>query len=170
MKRTHIPQPGQRRRALLRHAMIGCSALVAAELLASAAQAAEPDRSRTCDVRAIADDFVNLFYRQKKVREAFNRYVAAGYIQHSPIGANGRDNAIAFLEPRMTGNKDLVIDVKRVLVDGNLIAIHTYTRANVSDPGLAVVDMFRVEDCKIAEHWDVVQPVPQSMPNGRSMF
>lgn len=45
------------------------------------------------------EHFCDLFYRQKRVREAFETYVAADYIQHSADMAQGRDAAIATLEP-----------------------------------------------------------------------
>jgi predicted SnoaL-like aldol condensation-catalyzing enzyme len=36
--------------------------------------------------------------------------------------------------------------------------------------GLAVVDIFRIENGKIAEHWDVIQPIPEHSLNNNSMF
>ena len=38
------------------------------------------------------------------------------------------------------------------------------------DLGLAVVDIFRVEDGRIIEHWDVIQPVPAESANTNGMF
>jgi predicted SnoaL-like aldol condensation-catalyzing enzyme len=39
-----------------------------------------------------------------------------------------------------------------------------------NDPGLAIVELFRLKNGKIIEHWDVVQPVPQKTASGNSMF
>jgi predicted SnoaL-like aldol condensation-catalyzing enzyme len=39
-----------------------------------------------------------------------------------------------------------------------------------TDRGMAVVDIFRIEDGKIAEHWDVIQEVPEFAANNNSMF
>lgn len=133
------------------------------------AKAPAKGASSSCDVRGLATNFVDLFYKQKKVREAFETYVSPGYIQHNPAVADGRDAALAFLEPLMRDNPGQS-EVQRVLVDGDLFAVHVRARRDASDRGLAIIDIFRVEKCKIAEHWDVLQPVPEKSANPHPMF
>jgi predicted SnoaL-like aldol condensation-catalyzing enzyme len=41
---------------------------------------------------------------------------------------------------------------------------------NPGDRGNAVVDIFRIENGRIAEHWDVAQPVPEQSANHNGMF
>jgi len=130
----------------------------------------EPALSRTETNRAIVNDFVDLMYRQKKVREAFMKHVtASNYVQHNPNIPDGRDAAIAVLEP-MFSRTAATFDVKRILVDGDLAAIHLHGRSSREDPGGAVVDLFRLEGDKIVEHWDVLQPMPKSAINPHAMF
>lgn len=119
--------------------------------------------------RAIVADFVDLMYRQKDVRAAFMKHVAVDYVQHNPNILDGREAAIAALEP-MFSRPGATYDVKRVLVDDDLAAVHLHGRPSPGEPGGAVVDLFRLEDGKIVEHWDVLQPIPKTSINPHPMF
>ena len=120
--------------------------------------------------KEVVTKFMTEFYLQKRVREAFETWVEPGYIQHNPLAATGRDAAIAFLEPFFQGHPDAVYSIKRIIADGNLVAVHSHAKFAAGDRGLAVVDILRVEHCKIAEHWDVAQPVPEKAANSNGMF
>jgi predicted SnoaL-like aldol condensation-catalyzing enzyme len=120
--------------------------------------------------KEVVTQFMTKFYIDKKVREAFETWVQPGYIQHNPMAATGRDAAIAFLEPFFQSHPDAAYSIKRIIADGNLVAVHSQAKFSAGDRGLAVVDILRVEDCKIAEHWDVAQPVPEKAANTNGMF
>ena len=93
-----------------------------------------------------------------------------GYIQHNPLAETGRDAAIAFLEPFFQGHPDTTYSIKRIIADGNLVAVHSHAKFAADGRGLAVIDILRVEHCKIAEHWDVAEPVPEKSANSNGMF
>jgi predicted SnoaL-like aldol condensation-catalyzing enzyme len=120
--------------------------------------------------KEVVTQFITKFYVEKQVRAAFETWVEPGYIQHNPLAATGRDAAIAFLEPFFQGHPDAVYSIKRIIADGNLVAVHSHAKFTAGDRGLAVVDILRVEHCKIAEHWDVAQPVPEKSGNSNGMF
>ena len=120
--------------------------------------------------KEVVTKFMTEFYLEKRVREAFETWVEPGYIQHNPLASTGRDAAIAFLEAFFQGHPDAVYSIKRVIADGNLVAVHSHARFAPGERGLAVVDILRVEHCKIAEHWDVAQPVPEKSANSNGMF
>jgi predicted SnoaL-like aldol condensation-catalyzing enzyme len=120
--------------------------------------------------REIVTRFVNLFYTQGRVREAFMTYVAPGYIQHNPVATDGRDAAIAALEPYFASQPNAVREVQRIIVDGDLAAVHVRVRQNPQDRGFAVVDILRLENGMIVEHWDVIQAVPEHSANAHPMF
>jgi len=120
--------------------------------------------------KAVVTKFMNEFYIQKHVRTAFETWVEPGYVQHNPLAATGRDAAIAFLEPFFRDHPDANYSIKRIIADGNLVVVHSHAKFTAGDRGLAVVDILRVEHCKIAEHWDVAQPVPEKSANANGMF
>ena len=119
--------------------------------------------------RAIVLDFIELFYHRRQVRLAFEKHVGDVYTQHNPTIGDGREAAIAMLEP-LFSTPGASFEIKRVLVDGDLAAVHLHGRRSVQVLGGAVVDMFRIADGKIVEHWDVLQTVPEQCVSRHPMF
>jgi len=120
--------------------------------------------------KQVVTRFMTQFYVDKKVREAFETWVDPGYIQHNPMAQTGREAAIGFLEPFFTQHPAIHYSILRVIADGNLVAVHSHGAFAPDDRGVAVVDILRVEGCKVMEHWDVVQPVPEKSANSNGMF
>ena len=120
--------------------------------------------------KQVVTRFMTRFYVDKKVREAFETWVDPGYVQHNPMAATGREAAIGFLEPFFAQHPDIHYSIARVIADGNLVAVHSHGKFAADDRGVAVVDILRVEGCKVMEHWDVVQPVPEKSANSNGMF
>jgi predicted SnoaL-like aldol condensation-catalyzing enzyme len=126
----------------------------------------------TCSLqpKQVVTKFMTQFYVDKKVREAFETWVDPSYIQHNPLAESGRDAAVKFLEPFFASHPDIHYTIARVIADGNLVAVHSHGVFAAGDRGLAIVDILRVEGCKVMEHWDVVQPVPEKSANTNGMF
>jgi predicted SnoaL-like aldol condensation-catalyzing enzyme len=101
---------------------------------------------------------------------AVDRFIAPDYIQHSQLAEPGREALKTFLDFAKLQSPDAVHDVKRSFVEGDHVIVHYHVRRTQDDPGLAVIDIFRVENGLIAEHWDVLQDVPTRSPNPNSMF
>lgn len=124
--------------------------------------------------KEVVSQFMDEFYMQKKVRSSFEKWVDPGYIQHNPFAATGRDAAIAFLEPFVANNPSQKTKIHRIIADGNMVAVHSHGWNETGDAaakrGFAVVDIFRVEGCRVMEHWDVLSPVPEASANTNTMF
>lgn len=114
-------------------------------------------------------DFYQQFFGDKDVTAA-DRYLLPSYIQHNPNAATGREAVKQFFTPFFSNPAipKTKIDVRRVAADGDLVWLHI--RSKTTGAERAVVDIFRVQDGKIAEHWDVVQPVPPTSANENTMF
>ncbi|WP_375202689.1 nuclear transport factor 2 family protein [Hyphococcus sp.] len=118
----------------------------------------------------VVNQFSELFYQQKKVRQAFEQWVHPDYIQHKPTLPDGREPVVSFLEKLLERYPDRVFTIHRVIASSDLVAVHYHSQSSPEDLGFAVVDIFRVEDCLMVEHWDVVQPVPEQSANDNTMF
>jgi predicted SnoaL-like aldol condensation-catalyzing enzyme len=128
----------------------------------------EDHSARTAATRAIITEFARLFYLERDVRTAFETFVAPDYIQHNPGIPDGRDAAVAALVP-MFSDPDFHADLKRVLADGDYGVIHLHGYRG-DQRGGAVIDLYRVAGGKIAEHWDVIQPIPETARNNHPLL
>ncbi len=120
--------------------------------------------------REVVERFIQMFYVERNVREAFETFVHPDYIQHNPFAATGRQPAIDFLAPAFAANPEATSTVHRIIGEGNMFAVHVHNQSGPDDPGQAVIDLLRVEDCLIVEHWDVIQQVPEQSMNENTMF
>ena len=153
-----------------RMAWVAGLALVCAIPAQVAVAAEHHEQAETLTNRQIVERFIDLLYRQGRVREAFETYVHEDYIQHNPLAPDGRAAAIAALEPYFASQPDAVREVHRIIVEGDLAAVHVRARQNPQDRGFAIVDILRLADGKIVEHWDVIQAVPEQSANPHPMF
>ena len=101
--------------------------------------------------------------------EAARQLVTPDYIQHNPQVPTGGDG-LAGLIP-LVAQSGMTVKTHRVLSEGDLVVLHsTFENADAfGAPTLAAFDIFRVEDGKVAEHWDNLQPVPETTVSGRGM-
>jgi predicted SnoaL-like aldol condensation-catalyzing enzyme len=93
-----------------------------------------------------------------------------GYIQHSPSAATGSSGLKEMLDRAKVKYPKCEHRVKRMLVDGDLVAAHVHVIFQPGDEGFAVVDIFRIANGLIAEHWDVMQPITANTKNNNGRF
>jgi predicted SnoaL-like aldol condensation-catalyzing enzyme len=120
--------------------------------------------------KAVVRDFYMLAFNQRKPEEAMAKYVQTEYCQHNPRVGNGVAAFIAFARGYLQAYPNLHYYLKRIIAEGDMVVLHSQLLREPSDRGIAVVDIFRIEDGKIAEHWDVIQEVPEFVANNNTMF
>ena len=96
---------------------------------------------------------------------AVERFISPNYLQHNQLAEPGREGLKRFLDTIREQTPEAVHDIKRALVDGDHVTVHYHVRRWPGDLGWAVIDIFRVADGLIAEHWDVMQHVAEGGPN-----
>jgi predicted SnoaL-like aldol condensation-catalyzing enzyme len=97
-------------------------------------------------------------------------FFTPGYIQHNPMAETGAQGLKAFLDWARATSPQAEHHVKRIFVDGDFVIGHVHVIINPGERGNAVVDIFRIENGRIAEHWDAAQPVPEKAANQNGMF
>ncbi len=138
--------------------------------LAAETGAPTPEQGCTLNARQVVERFIPLFYEQRNAKLAFETWVHPNYIQHNPGAPSGRDAAVNFLQPFFDANPDARYKVHRVVASDGLVAVHNEARFSPDAPPSAVVDIYRVSQCRIVEHWDVIQQAPETSVNGHDMF
>ena len=118
-------------------------------------------------------DMVGYFWNQvfnKHDPSVIDSMTGETYTQHSPGFADGkkafRDGITGFLKEFPESSAE----IKHIGADGDLVFIHNHIKLNPKDRGQAAVDIFRVRDGKIVEHWDVIQDIPEKAENPNTMF
>ena len=104
------------------------------------------------------------------VSEAYSLYVGNGFRHHNPFFEGTAESLQAGMEENARQNPDKVLEVKRVIAEGEFVVTHSHVRQKSDDLGGAVVHIFRFEEGRIVELWDLGQPIPEKSPNQYGMF
>lgn len=116
--------------------------------------------------RRLVASFLNLAFNGDELETALNLYVSPTYVQHNPLIPDGTKPVVdAFKTGKIPS---LCYDIKFILAQNDLVWV--YSKVTNPDGVAGVVDLIRVRDGKMVEHWDVVQPVPSKMPHKNGMF
>lgn len=99
-----------------------------------------------------------------------DEYFDPGYIQHNPTAEPGSKGLKNFLDWARSVSPNAQHIIKRMFAEGDHVIGHIHVIITPGDRGNAVVDIFRLAQGRIVEHWDVAQEVPETSRNGNGMF
>jgi predicted SnoaL-like aldol condensation-catalyzing enzyme len=102
--------------------------------------------------------------------EAARPYMGSMYRQHAPYAADGHEGVAEWVRKFKEGFPQHHYEVKKVIAEGDFVVLHLHGKSGLHPFGESVVDIFRIEDGKVVEHWDVIQPIPETADNANSMF
>ena len=109
------------------------------------------------DNRELIKLFYEEFFNNHDVTAAY-KYVRADYIQHNPGVAPGREGLINAFSEKFKAEQDFRLEIVKLIAEEDMIAVYL---KNVDLEGctkVRVVDIYRIMDGQLAEHWDVLQP------------
>lgn len=105
-----------------------------------------------------------------EVREAYLKYISPEFRHHNPFFPGDADSLMAAMEENAIKNPNKIIEVKRVIEEGDNVAVHSHIKQQQDEPGVSVIHIFRFHNGLIVELWDVGQPIPENTPNENGVF
>ena len=97
-------------------------------------------------------------------------FLGERYIQHNPSAQDGVDGLRSFVGWLAANFPENRSEVQNVFADGDRVVLHVHTRRMAEQAGNAIMEIFRLEEGRIVEHWDVIQPIPAESANQNGMF
>jgi predicted SnoaL-like aldol condensation-catalyzing enzyme len=117
--------------------------------------------------KKIAAEFFNLIFNKGDFESA--RKYMGRYKQHNPNVADGPEGLRVYVEYRKSIFPNSRSEIKRIIAEGDYVALHVHT---IRSPKIqrATIEIFRIENGKIEEHWDVGQEITGDFAHRNGMF
>lgn len=103
-------------------------------------------------------NFYAEFFNGHDVNAAL-KYVREDYKQHNPGVLQGRDALMKAFGQKFIDEPTFRLDIKMLIEDGDTIAVYLKNVDTEGNTKCRIVDIYRIKEGMLAEHWDVLQPV-----------
>ncbi|MCP1312911.1 MULTISPECIES: ester cyclase [unclassified Halomonas] len=155
----------------MKKTLLASAAVLLSTSLSGAALAQPGERDLDIEEanRELVVEFYERFFNDHETEQA-GEVIAEDYIQHNPDVPDGKEPFVSYFTGFFAENPDSRAEIKRSATDGDLVWLHVHSTNGDDDAGEAVVDIFRVEEGMIVEHWDVIQAVQDEAANDNTMF
>lgn len=150
---------------MARRLVLTMAAFALAACSADAPPAAPADPARDAAREAIAD-YARLLIVERKAEDAFETYYADLLIQHDPWIGDGGGGDEEYLEGRreddpeeFSATDEYVSVTHTLMAEAGHVAVKSHVFTGPNDAGRVFVDIWRLEDGKFVEHWDIIEPI-----------
>lgn len=100
---------------------------------------------------------------------AVDEYMSADFVQHNPTTPDGPEGVKQLVQMLVSqGVPKQKIEFKHVMVDGDTVMLHS--RYEMAGNEWRFLDIYRVENGKLAEHWDAMMQMPEKRANNNPLF
>jgi predicted SnoaL-like aldol condensation-catalyzing enzyme len=127
-------------------------------------EVAEPDQTRA--TRELVEEFVELIMCGRDRSQMARFFEGDRLIQHNPQIADGVSGLGSAIQSGVWAAT--VTRIHRIVADGEFV--FTQGEGVLHEQPTAFYDIFRVEQGRLAEHWDVVYPKPEQLPHDNGLF
>ena len=156
---------------MLRFLTVAITALTVSLLAVPSAYAQAVSKKQMEANKKTVAAFYDAVLNKKDYNLALTFIGKAGYKQHNPTakdGVEGMQGFINFLKEKFPNNKS---EIKKSFADGNYVIVHVHAVREPGTRGNAIIDIFPLDEKgKVVEHWDAVQPIPETAQNTNTMF
>jgi predicted SnoaL-like aldol condensation-catalyzing enzyme len=126
------------------------------------------DQAKTAQNKALVKAFVETILIKGEFDKIL-QYYHPDIIQHNPFIDNTVDGLVRGVQELQKQGISLQIEkIHRVLGEGNFVLV--LSEGKFGGKNTAFFDLFRVENDKVVEHWDVLQEVPAKIAHNNGMF
>lgn len=101
--------------------------------------------------------FYQEFFNDHKI-EAADKYVREDYIQHNPGVDQGREALKAAFADKFAAHPEFCLAIQMMIAEKDMVAVYLKNIGADGKTNARVVDIYRLEDGMLAEHWDVLHP------------
>lgn len=99
----------------------------------------------------------------------FGKYIGDTYKQHATAYGNGPVEMLKAVAGELTADPDVQVDLYRTIAEDDYVAIHSVWTTSEGEQ-YVYVDIWRVEDGALVEHWDHYQQAPEEAANDNTMY
>src|SRR5690349_2314009 len=105
------------------------------------------------------------------VRAAYEKFIAPNFIHHNQYFKGDRESLMLAMEEASRQSPNKSIEIKHIFEDGDTVITHSHVlRKNTDELGIAVVHIFRFENDRVVELWDLGQQIMGDSPNKNGLF
>lgn len=98
-----------------------------------------------------------------------DEYMSKDFIQHNPTIADGPQGVKALVQMLLSqGLPKQKINFKHIVSENDIVILHS--RYEMAGKEWRFIDIYRIENGKLAEHWDAMMPMPDEPANNNQMF
>ena len=121
------------------------------------------------NIKNIAIDFLQMVVAGK-INEAYQKYIASDFRHHNAYYRGDAASLKQGMIESQVQDPHKSLEIQQTICEGDLVMVHSWLRKHPGDNGATVVHIFKIQNLKIIEMWDIGMPIPESSPNENGIF